>query len=121
MIMGRVENRQALIPITYRLPEQPDIVIEHVVDTGFTGELTLPPPAITAMGLPFAYDEDIKLANDSKDQVPVHVATIHWQGKDSAVRVFATGRRPLFGTALTDRKELVIQFADNGLVTVDDL
>jgi clan AA aspartic protease len=121
MISGRVENRQALVPITYRLPGQPDLILEHIVDTGFTGELTLPPAAITAMELLFAYDEDIKLANDSREQVPVHIATILWHGQDLAVRVFATGRRPLFGTALMDRKELVIQFADNGLVTIDDL
>lgn len=43
MITGRVENRQALMPITYRLLGHPDLVIEHVVDTGFTGELTCPP------------------------------------------------------------------------------
>src|SRR5207244_2491160 len=114
MITGRVENRQALLPITYRLPGQPDLILEHVVDTGFTSELTLPPAAITAMGLPFAYDEDIKLANDSKEQVPVHVAVILRQGQELAVRVFATGRRPLIGTALMDGKELIIQFADNG-------
>jgi clan AA aspartic protease len=120
MIEGRVENRQAFVPVTYRLPGQPDLTLEHVVDTGFTGELTLPPTAITVMGLPFAYDEDIKLANDSKDQVAIHSATVLRQGQEVIVRVFATGRRPLFGTALMDGKELVIQFADNGLVTIDD-
>jgi len=72
------------------------------------------------MGLMFAYDEDIKLANDNREQVAVHTATIIWQGQERDVRVFATGRRPLFGTALLDSKELVIQFADNGLVTIDD-
>ena len=121
MIMGRVENRQALVPITYRLPGKPDITIEHVVDTGFTGELTLPLAAATAMGLLFAYDEDIKLANDTREQVPVHIANILRKGQVVTVRVLATGRRPLFGTALMDRKELVIQFADNGLVTIDDI
>ena len=49
MISGRVENRQALVPITYRLPVKPDLILEHVVDTGFTGELTLPLAAITAI------------------------------------------------------------------------
>ena len=120
MITGHVENRQALVPITYRLPGQPDFVLKHVVDTGFTGELTLPLEAITTMGLPFAYDEEIKLANDSKELVPVHIATILWQGQEMAVRVFATGRRPLFGTTMMNDKELVIQFTDNGLITIDD-
>ena len=37
------------------------------------------------------------------------------------VRVFATGRRPLAGTALLNGYELVIQFTEGGLVTIDEL
>jgi clan AA aspartic protease len=121
LIAGRVENRQALIPIVYRGSGQPDVSLEHVVDTGFTGELTLPPEAVKAMGFEFPYDEEIKLANDSREQVPVHVATIVWDGHEATTRVFAMGRRPLLGTALMDAKELVVQFADRGLVTLDDI
>ena len=120
MITGRVENRQALIPITYRLPGQPDFVLEHVVDTGFTGELTLPASVVAAMGLPFEITDDIKLADDSMQRVPVHLATIVWEGQEFIARVYATGRRPLFGTFLMNRKELVIQFDNNGLMTLDD-
>ena len=120
MIAGRVENRQALIPITYRLPGQPDFVLEHVVDTGFTGQLTLPLTVVTAMGLPFLYAEDINLADDSAQRVQVHLATIVWEGQEFIARVHATGRRPLFGTFLMDRKELLIQFDNNGLMTLDD-
>ena len=121
MITGRVENRQALIPITYRLPGQPDLIIEHVVDTGFTGQLTLPASAVAAMGLPFDHSEDITLANDSSEQVSFHLATIMWEGQEFVADVIATGIRPLFGTALMDRKELVIQFDNSGLMTLDDI
>jgi hypothetical protein len=37
------------------------------------------------------------------------------------IRVFATGRRPLLGTALLDEQELVIRFTAGGLVTINDL
>jgi predicted aspartyl protease len=37
------------------------------------------------------------------------------------VLVIATGRRPLLGTALLDEQELVIQFTEGGLVTIDEL
>ena len=121
MITGRVENRQALVAITYRLPDQPDLMIEHVVDTGFTGMLTLPVSAVAAMGLTFDRQERIRLANDGSDQVAFHFATIMWEGQEFVADVIATGTRPLFGTALMDRKELVIQFSDSGLVTIDAL
>ena len=120
MITGRVRNRQALIPITYRLPGQPDLIIEHVVDTGFTGQLTLPASAVATMGLPFDRLEGILLANDSSEQVSFHLATIVWEGQEFVAEVIATGIRPLFGTELMDRKELVIQFDNEGLMTLDD-
>ncbi|HZP84859.1 MAG TPA: clan AA aspartic protease [Chthonomonadaceae bacterium] len=118
---GRVENRHVLVPITFRLPGQPDLTIEIVVDTGFTEDLTLPPPAIAAMHLPFAYDLTVNLANDADVEVPVHYARILWQGNEQDVRIFATGRRPLLGTALLDGNELLVQFAENGLVTINGL
>ena len=120
MITGRVENRQALIPITYRLPGQPDLIIEHVVDTGFTGMLTLPASAVAAMGLPFDEWRSVNLANDSSEQVASHLATIMWEGQEFVADVIATGTRPLFGTFLMNRKELVIQFDNSGLMTLDD-
>src|SRR5688572_14510788 len=97
---GRVENLHAIVPVTFRLPGQPDLSIEFIVDTGFTGELTLPLAAVIALGLPLSYQEAIVLANDTEDEVPVSLVTIVWDGEEREVRVFATGRRPLLGTVL---------------------
>jgi clan AA aspartic protease len=118
---GRVEQRHALFPVTFRLPGQPDLSIEFVVDTGFTEDLTLPPEAVAALGLPFAYELTVNLANDTDTLVPVHSAVIAWQGNERDTRVFATGRRPLLGMALLDGCELLVQVAENGLVTVETL
>ncbi|MEG3931200.1 MULTISPECIES: hypothetical protein [unclassified Microcoleus] len=58
---------------------------------------------------------------NSEVLVAVHEAIILWDGEEREVRVFATGRRPLIGTALLDEQELVIQFTEGGLVTIDEL
>ena len=50
---GHVSAHQGLLNITFRLPDQPDLEIEYVVDTGFVGYLTLPLTAVLAMNLPF--------------------------------------------------------------------
>ena len=121
MMVGRVESLHALLPIPLRLHGQPNLSIEFVVDSGFTDYLTLPPAAVEAIGLPFLYDLPINLANDSDVTVPVYQATILWHGIERDVRVFATGRRPLLGTRLLAGHEVVIQFGENGLVTVDPL
>ncbi len=118
---GVTTRRQATLPITFRLTGQPNLTLEFVVDTGFTEFLTLPPAAVTALQLPFLYLQMATLADDTAIRMPVHGATILWNGIEREVRVVATGRRPLLGTALLDDQELRAQFRENGLVSVEQL
>ncbi|MDQ2733135.1 MAG: clan AA aspartic protease [Armatimonadota bacterium] len=121
MITGHVVNLHALVPLSLRLPNQRDISIEFVLDTGFTGFLTLPLAVVTALNLSYLEDISANLATDDQVELPVYAASILWDGVERSVRVLATGKRPLLGTALLADYELVAQFADNGLVTIDEL
>ncbi len=121
MMQGYVQGLHAILPMTFRLLGRPDLIIEFVVDTGFTGDLTLPLQAVIALGLYYEGDQPSRLANDSEVLIPMYSATILWNGAERKVRVLATGRRPLLGTSLLDGSELVSQFVKNGLVTVDDV
>ena len=73
------------------------------------------------MRCPFEYNLTVNLANDSDVEIAVHSATIMCHGSERDVRIFATGRRPLLGTALMDGDELLVQFANNGLMTLNNL
>lgn len=121
MITGTVVGLQALVSVTLQLPGQPDIAIEFVVDTGFEGALALPPKAVAALGLPFYQGIYANLADNSNVSVDAYRATIFWKGRELSAAVLAMGHRPLLGTALLAGNELVAQFVDNGLVTVDDV
>lgn len=121
MITGTVVGLQAQVSVTLRLPGQPDIAIEFVVDTGFEGALALPPKAVAALGLPFYQGIYANLADNSNVSVDAYRATILWKGQELSAAVLAMGHRPLLGTALLAGNELVAQFVDNGLVTVDDV
>ena len=121
MIVGQVTDHHALLPVTIRPPGRPALTIEFVVDTGFVGFLTLPAGAVSALGLPYQFDTAANLADDSEVQMAVHRATIVWDGEERAVRVLATGKRPLLGMALLAGQELVVQCTDGGMVTVDTL
>ncbi len=118
---GVTIRRQATLPVTFRLPGQPDFTLEFVVDTGFTEFLTLPPATVAAMNLPFVYQRQASLADDSAITIAVHQATILWSGIERQVSVIATGRRPLLGTAMLDDQELRAQFRESGLMTVEEL
>lgn len=121
MMTGRVENRHALLAVTFRLTGRPNLEIECVIDTGFTDALCLPPAAVTVLGLPYQYDFPASLANGAHVLLPVHEATILWEGIERRVHLLATGERPLIGTALLDGAELMVQFAEGGLVTIEPL
>lgn len=121
MMTGTVLRRQATLPVTFRLPAQPNMTLEFVVDTGFTEYLTLPKAAVAAMSLPFLYSERASLAEGTDVLLAVHGAIILWSGIERSIRVLATGRRPLLGTALLDHQELRVQFREGGLVSISEL
>lgn len=121
MISGIVANSHASVALTFLLPNGSSLLIEFVIDTGFTDHLCLPPEAVSLLGLPFMYDLPANLADNSEVLLPVHEAIVLWDGEEREVRVIATGKRPLLGTALLDEQELVIQFTEGGLVTIEQM
>lgn len=121
MISGIVSLLHATVSVPFRLPNRPDVAIEFVIDTGFTDFLCLPQEVVSVLGLPFEYNIRVNLADNSNVAVRVHTATILWNLEEIDVRVLATGSRPLLGTALLDGYELVVQFTEGGLVTIEQL
>jgi clan AA aspartic protease len=121
VISGSVTDGHATVIVMFRIPNRADVPIEFVVDTGFTDELCLPPEAVALLGLRFKYAMPVNFADNSQVTLPVHEAIILWNGEEREVRVLATGRRPLLGTALLEEYELVVQFTEGGIVTIDEL
>jgi clan AA aspartic protease len=82
MISGTVRNFRALVGVTFRLPNQPDIVIECVIDTGFEGALALPADAVAALGLPFYQGIYANLADNSDVSVDAYRATLSGKARN---------------------------------------
>ncbi len=120
-LRGRVSNLHAVMPVTVRLRGQPDIALDFVVDTGFDGALSMPVAAVAALKLPFLEVIRVCLANETDVFIPVHVATILWQGAEKHVRVLASGKRPKLGTALLANYYLGIDFVEDGSTMVEPL
>ncbi len=121
MIQGNVVGLQARIGVILRLPENLDIEIDCVVDTGFEGFLTLPSAVITKLGLHYLGQINAKLADNSNVATNVYLATILWNGVEKDVAALGMGHRPLIGTALLEDYHLSIDFCDGGTVIVDDI
>ena len=99
-MIGTVINLEAIISIEFLLPMDEVAEEKFVVDTGFTGSLTLPLEVIAELALPFRHNTSAYLADHSEIIVPVFDAVMLWNGKAVEVKVMGTGERPLLGTAI---------------------
>jgi clan AA aspartic protease len=121
MIYGRLIDRKAIVPVIFRLPQQPDFSLDFVVDTGFNDYLTLPPQAVSAMNLPLYSSIPAKLADGSETLLSVHLGTIVWDDVEKVVPILASNYKPLLGAAMMEGYHLEIDFADNGLVSLEKI
>ena len=119
MILGVVNDaHEAVVTFSLQDPEGRTRDIEAVVDTGYSGFLTLPPRLVDELGLPFAYMGQAFLANDAEVDFDVHYVTVLWDGQPRDIEADATGSTPLVGMLLLDRHNLSIDVETGGSVVI---
>ena len=119
MIEGVVNaTYEAVVSLSLQGAEGRPRDIEAVVDTGYTGFLTLPPALVNELGLPFAYVGRAFLANDDQVEFNVHNVTLLWDGEPRDIAADATGSTPLVGMLLLDGHSLNIEVESGGQVVI---
>jgi clan AA aspartic protease len=120
VISGRVLYYQSTILLTvYGPSKQLDAVT--VVDTGFTGFLTLPLAQVTALGLAFVRYDSVVLGDGSTVAMPIHEAEVLWHAARQTVFVLATGHEPVVGMSLIYGSRLTLDGEDGGALTLEEL
>ena len=119
MIQGTVNAAyEAVVVLSWLGPAGQAHDIEAVVDTGFTGFLTLPTSLVTELELPFAYIGRAFLANDDEVSFDVHDVTVLWEGQPRHIKVAAAGVTPLVGMSLLRGHSLYVEVEDGGRVVI---
>ena len=95
--------------------------IETVVDTGFTGALTLPLSVIQSLGLPFRRSGRTSLSDGSESLFDIYEATVDWDGQPRRVSVDSAETDPLLGMSLLEGYELRVQVRTGGGVFITPL
>ena len=122
MIIGVVNaNREATIRLVVRGANGQEHEIEAVIDTGFTGFLTLPATLIASLGLAWHGREQAFLGDGSTQVFDVYAATVIWDGQARTVEADAADTDPLVGMGLIYGHELRIRAVDGGAVTIEAL
>jgi clan AA aspartic protease len=95
--------------------------VDAIIDTGYTGFLTLPPALIAALNLPWRGSEEGTLGDGSTRMFDVYSATLHWDGAFRAIKINESETDSLLGVGLLYGYEVCIQTISRGLVTIKSL
>ncbi len=119
MIQGVVNDAyEAVVNLSLQGPQGQARDIEAVIDTGYSGFLTLRTSLVAELGQPFAYFRQALLANDDVATFDVHDVTILWDGQPRRIKADATGSTQLVGMLLLEQYSLNIEVERGGRVAI---
>ena len=119
MIEGVVNaGYEPVVPLRVQGPSGHTMDIEAVIDTGFTGFLTLPPALMTDLRLRYRGRGWATLADGSEVPFDVYGVTVLWDGLPRQIEVDEADNTPLVGMRLLDGHDLNIQVVDGGSVVI---
>ena len=122
MMIGNVNSRrEAIIQFAVLGENNQRQAIKAVIDTGYTGFLTLPSAIITKLGLTWYMQEEGILGDGSLCIFNVFEATVIWDGQLKSIEINESETDPLVGMGLLEGYELNIQGFAGGLVTIKAL
>lgn len=95
--------------------------IEAVIDTGFTGYLTLPSTLIDRLKLQQAGEQITILGDENRVVLKRYVAKVLWHGAERDVYILQAEGGPLIGMSLLYGSRLILDVVTDGEVTIDAL
>lgn len=94
--------------------------LETVVDTGFTGAVSLPEPIVFDLGLDYIGDRSLTMADGQTRMIRTYRAGLLWHGQPIDVRAYMMGEKSMVGVALLSPCHLAIDLWDGGAVVIEE-
>ena len=119
MISGHVnDSLEGIVRLSVLDSGGREHAIEAVVDTGFSGSLTLPSALVLALGLSWRTRASVILANGDQDLCDVYDGSISWNGLTRSILIEEAETEPLLGMALLRGYELRLQAVPGGSLLI---
>jgi clan AA aspartic protease len=119
MIHGVVSrNREATISLVIVNENRQTKLITAVIDTGYTGYLSLPSEIITELNLSWTGIDRGTLGDGSEVTFEVYAAKVIWDGEYRDIPINEAETDPLVGISLLYGYDLHIQTVEGGNVTI---
>ena len=113
--------REATIPLVVSNENRQTQLIDAVIDTGYTGFLSLPREIIVLLNLSWTGIDRGTLGDGSEATFEVYAAKVIWDGEYRNVPVNKAETDPLIGMSLLYGYDLQIQAIEGGRVTIKAL
>ena len=121
MITGKITTQQeAIIELEVGGLNQ-SVKIEAVIDTGFSGYLTLPSVLINRLKLQHAGEQIAILGDENRVILKRYIAKVLWHGAERDVYVLQAEGGPLIGMSLLYGSRLTLDVVPGGDVMIDAL
>ena len=122
MIEGRVNaNGEATVHLILRDDAGEEQTVEAIIDTGFTGYLTLPAGLIGRLGLSWLGRGRALLADGSLHVFDMYIGTVMWNGRYRTIEVDEANTEPLAGMGLIRGHSLRVDVVEDGIVRIEAL
>jgi clan AA aspartic protease len=122
MIYGVVNlRREATLSLVVGNSNGQRQVIDTVVDTGFSGFLSLPSSIITSLGLPWSASDIVTLGDGSETLFDLYTATVIWDGQYREIYIAESETEPLLGMSLLYGYRLQVDTIEGGTVKIEEL
>jgi clan AA aspartic protease len=122
VLTGRINSqREAVVQLWLKGPSGQVLQIEAIIDTGFTGFLSLPQSQVTRLGLIRQGRGEGVLADGTKTPFEVYEAIVLWRGEPRVVSVNAVETDPLLGMEMLYGSEVAMQVVEGGEVAIREL
>ena len=119
MMQGVVNHRgEATMPLVVSNTNRQTQLINAVIDTGYTGFLSLPREIIVTLNLSWTGIDRGTLGDGSEVIFQVYAASIIWDGQYQNIPVNEAETDPLVGMSLLYGYDLYIRTLEGGLVTI---
>jgi clan AA aspartic protease len=122
MMQGIVNrNREATILLVVGNADTRRQAIDAIVDTGFTGFLTLPLAVLTTLNLQAYSREEGTLGDGSTCIFDVYRGFVIWDGEFRRIDINASEASPLIGMSLLYSYRVQFDTIEGGTVTIESL
>ena len=122
MMSGYVnDSREAILQIALVGDSKRLKSVRAIIDTGFTGDLTVPKSVIDELGFTIRGFQKVILADGSRQYFEMCVGSIIWNGQIRQVEINAAETDSLVGMGLLENYKLEIEGRSGGEVRITPL